>query len=959
MNGCTIFNDKLEAFCIDSDQKGKFVITAGSRNITLHRPMITEHCSSCHTKNIKETNVDVLRLNHFDMNDLKIAFTNISDLNVSKITESDIICIYSKSETGRKISDLDWCMGDENLLITTSNDHRAYIWDLREKNPVLWFSSLSKMRHGKFKKSNSGERQLYVAFSESTNIKVFDVRYPEKAYRNVYSHENIINDLQWDNLDYDVVVTVSDDHNIRYWDCNNFNAPIYELKSSLLPPKQFINSPCGKFFTTVTDLYFNQKMSYPSYTIWRRPADNSIFSKDFVDEKIRGGVWQYNDELMSELYFFYLTYSGKFCRRTLNSCHLGTEIESILHAPTIQKCIDIELDERITRYDSETLNSEYLMQSEESITNIGINNDNNIIDVKEVSLPKEIAVVNEYSRYIKIPYFDDNLLNELEALKNISTLELQAAEVNFSRAAVMLVYENIKVSFKLVMEIRFHCDFIINGNILISIYEKDCPLSTKKAEDFLERLQVECNLQKLLPKNKNFIEKMYNKKKIKKKNSTGSSKNSIDYKNTTFLTMVIRQIPKIIKEMNVFPEDFTDSSDSDFCHTDSDENVCNFENIDSANSKTKLLKNLSKSTHFVLDKIDHRTLTATFPFNYTPSSYDRKIHLPRKFGAYFSKSGHFITFGINSTYQAIIITEKINKNDKMNSELLNCDTKFRNQKGNKLHVFHINPREKLPKYRSMFKSLHHFREHLRKQFEKYILSFTWEKHEVTAYHLKLRKFVDMKERNEENNDEYLHTTNYNNKDLYNSMKQCYPFKTHGKVLYSLKESLSINDINKILLQKNDSLVLIKDYEREKHINICENNCVHLIDNDITQILSHIESRMLLNDSQMMSVWNSMKGELLKIMSQCTKGFKSEFTTEHSCKMAPLKFILQHLITSSDYHSVTLLSIILSRICVLKTKNVPLNSNETGLSLPLSIPSRSSYLSNYGYYRASIYYNLVS
>uniref|UniRef100_A0A0K0EL97 WD_REPEATS_REGION domain-containing protein n=1 Tax=Strongyloides stercoralis TaxID=6248 RepID=A0A0K0EL97_STRER len=958
MNGCTIFNNKLDAYCIDSDQKGKFIITASSRTMTLHYPTITENCSSCHTKNIKETNVDILRLNHFDLSELKVAFTNVSDLNVSKITESDIICIYSKSETGRKISDLDWCMDNDNLIITTSNDNRGYVWDLRTKNPVSWFSSLSKMKHGKFKKSNIGEKQYYVAFSESTNIKLFDMRYPEKAYKNIYAHDNIINDLQWDNLDNDIIITTSDDYSIRYWDCNNFDFPIHELKSSLLPAKQFINSPCGKFFTTITDLYFNQKILSPSYTIWRRPGDNSIFSKDFVDEKIRGGVWQYGDELMSELYFFYITCSGKFCRRTLNSCHLGTEIESILHAPIIQKNTDIEIDERITRYDSETLNSECFILSKEQITNfIQENNSLNITETKDISLPKEIAVVNEYSRFIKIPYFDDNLLNELEGLKNISTLELQAAEVNFSRAAVMIIYENIKVSFKLVMEIRFHCDFINNGNIFISIYEKDCPLTTKEAEEFLERLQLECNIQKTLPKNKKFIEKMYEKKKFKKKNSCGNNINQVNYKNVTFLSLVVRQIPKIIKEMNVLQEHFTNQSDNNFCYTDSDEDVYNFETVQSTNVNIKLLKNLSNSTHSVLDKIDHRVLTATFPFNYNPNEYDKKICLPKKFGAHFCKSGHFITFGINSTYQALIITEKIDKNDKLNGKSITCGTKFRNQKGNKLHVFHVNPRDKLPKFRSMFKSLHHFREHLKKQFEKYILAFTWEKHDITAYHLKLRKYIDMKEKNEENKDEYLHTTN-SNKDLYNSLKQCYPFKSHGKVLYELKESLSINDVNKILLQKNDSLILIKDHEKEKHINNCENNCIHLIDNDIIQILKHIESRMFLNNDQIMNIWNEMKIELLKIMNQYTKGFKNEFTTEDKYKLAPLKFILQHFIQSSDYHSVTLLAIILSRICILKTKNLPLSSGEKGITLPLSTPFRASYLSNYGYYRALVYYNLA-
>uniref|UniRef100_A0A0N5A0F9 WD_REPEATS_REGION domain-containing protein n=1 Tax=Parastrongyloides trichosuri TaxID=131310 RepID=A0A0N5A0F9_PARTI len=954
MNGCLIIDNKINASCIDCDQHGGFVITAGFGNISLHTLTSNEAILTCHSQSIKEKNINILRLNKCDLDEMKIAFSDISDVNISVVTESNIISIYSKMDIGGKISDIDWCNKNNNIFMTTSNDHRAYIWDLRSRNPVSWLSSLSAMKHAKFKRTNYGDDQNIIAVSESTNIKMFDMRYPKKAFKRVFAHENMINDLQWDFYDNNTIITVAEDSNLRYWDSNNLDCPINELKTPMLPANKFINSPCGKFFATTTDIYANLKYSCPSYTIWRRPFNDSIFYHDFFDEKVFDGVWQYGDKYMTELYFFFITNTKKLCRRSLNSCYLGTEIESILHAPTIQKNIDIELDERITRYDSETLCNEDATKlikeslvSYESCTETAVSS-----EINSISLPKEIAIINEYCRYINVPYYEDNLLKELEALKSINTIELQAAEINFSRAAVMLVYERAKLNFKLVMEIRFHRNFINNGNILISIYEKDCPIDKSKAEEFLDRVQSECQLQKVLPKNKLFIERRYNGNSNKCKNCI--EENGDTSKNSTFFCMVIKQIPKIIREMDVFPKYFTDSSDSDFSDSENEENVHNKELYDINITNAKLFKNLSKSTYIVLDKIDQKIVAATFPFNYTPNSFDTKVCLPKKFGAHFCKSGHLITFGISSSFQTIIITENAIKSEKIYESTLIRDTKFQKQINNKLHVFRISPRERNPKYRSMFRSLHHFREHLRKQFEKYILSFTSENHELTAYHLKLRKNIE----NVDNKDQIYLYGKENEINKKTSIKQYYPFINNNRVLYTLYESASIQDASKILLERNDSEVIIKDNIKERHVNVCLNDCVRVLDSNLSEILSHIESKMLIKNKLVIEVWNLMKNELFNYLSIHSKGFRNGIETGQTFKTSSLRFILEHFIKTSDYHSITMLSIILSRINILKPKN---RSEENGYklcNLPLSTPNQSSYLSLYGKYRASVYYDLA-
>jgi hypothetical protein len=88
-----------------------------------------------------------------------------------------------------------------------------------------------------------------------------------------------------------------------------------------------------------------------------------------------------------------------------------------------------------------------------------------------------------------------DLLFELNSVRKLSVLGLACNEINFQRAAIGLSYSHFGIYKKIVIEIRFHRNFLENGLVFVELIKKDSPLNNQSAKSLFYRINDECEKQ--------------------------------------------------------------------------------------------------------------------------------------------------------------------------------------------------------------------------------------------------------------------------------------------------------------------------------------------------------------------------------------------------------------------------------------------------------------------------------
>jgi hypothetical protein len=197
-------------------------------------------------------------------------------------------------------------------------------------------------------------------------------------------------------------------------------------------------------------------------------------------------------------------------------------IEDITTAPSIQTTEDKERDRLVLA----------AFPTDRNLDSIGSKNDTatNSPDDLHIRLAtnRHDSFVTENSPkswgcWLRAPSNGGDLLSELNALRLLQTPGLFCNEVNFQRFAIGFSYTHYRGCKRIVIEIRFHRNFIENGWVFLELIKKDSPLGDK-AKELLFKLIDEAERQQ-------------------------NEENS-----TTVLGRVLKQLPQMINSLNVsFP----------------------------------------------------------------------------------------------------------------------------------------------------------------------------------------------------------------------------------------------------------------------------------------------------------------------------------------------------------------------------------------------------------------------
>ncbi|KAI6178901.1 Carnosine N-methyltransferase [Aphelenchoides besseyi] len=399
-----------------------------------------------------------------------------------------------------------------------------------------------------------------------------------------------------------VMLTSSVD-NFKLWDCSNEMQPNFVILD---------HENVGKFrFSSSGEIFVS--LDYPSNSgtentvcLWQLNSfGNAQELRRTVSDKYVDFCWQKQEEEESDSFNYLFTYSER-CGLLKHLVLSNTTNEPVeeMAIPMAQSAEDEARDQMlmfVTRGQVEIINHRNMPNDKEE-------------DELRSSLNDPPDEVTEsprtWSSWVYAPNLNEtcDLLVELRALRKFDVVGLTTNEVNFQRAAVAISFTHPALSGRIVIELRFHRNFVKNGWVLLDIVKQDSPLDSKMAADLLKKLKTECREQT--------------------KNRDGK---------LTVLWRALRSLPKMLQGINEMFDKTPQLSGSENGITECDE-----------------------------------TETRPFPIGYQTSEYDEHVPAPRLCGIRFNRAGlltvfgePLIKFGRQSTIKSTI--EEINYQERKNT----------------------------------------------------------------------------------------------------------------------------------------------------------------------------------------------------------------------------------------------------------------------------------------------------
>ncbi|KAI6194112.1 Protein kinase domain-containing protein [Aphelenchoides besseyi] len=367
-----------------------------------------------------------------------------------------------------------------------------------------------------------------------------------------------------------VMLTSSVD-NFKLWDCSNEMQP---------------NFSSGEIFVSLD--YPSNSGTENTVCLWQLNSfGNAQELRRTVSDKYVDFCWQKQEEEESDSFNYLFTYSER-CGLLKHLVLSNTTNEPVeeMAIPMAQSAEDEARDQMlmfVTRGQVEIINHRNMPNDKEE-------------DELRSSLNDPPDEVTEsprtWSSWVYAPNLNEtcDLLVELRALRKFDVVGLTTNEVNFQRAAVAISFTHPALSGRIVIELRFHCNFVKNGWVLLDIVKQDSPLDSKMAADLLKKLKTECREQT--------------------KNRDGK---------LTVLWRALRSLPKMLQGINEMFDKTPQLSGSENGITECDE-----------------------------------TETRPFPIGYQTSEYDEHVPAPRLCGLLTVFGEPLIKFGRQSTIKSTI-----------------------------------------------------------------------------------------------------------------------------------------------------------------------------------------------------------------------------------------------------------------------------------------------------------------
>ncbi|MFH4974258.1 hypothetical protein AB6A40_000967 [Gnathostoma spinigerum] len=612
------------ATAIASDSSGHFICLGGARCMTVVKT--EEFGNSPYSIKFNRSAVDLLRWQRLLFSDGKyISSAGGQYVDVFAINDTSLLLLCSVRAHPLNITDTDWSAHQPNVLVTCSIDDSVCIWDIRHfASPCKKLNVVAGAEQAKW--SPLAEHLLCTA--HGTDIRIWDTRNLISPLHSLPSHLMKICCLEWHPTDPRCFVTTSLDCYMKMWDLYDLSKPRRSVGVLTLPIWKIRFSIDGDEFASIP-LPPNNNLKVSFLNIWRtsEPENQQVLKCD--SDVVVDICWQRGQLKRRKFKCLYsLSRSGKLRRYPITPSEVSMSSSSEQVAPltpstgtdgdrnpygsldnglgsTSNLCAELASSHHSGHSKKDLIDSQgdvqgVIMHRTCSSTLSATIPKTTVAAFDTLSsslgIPTSPKTDSDWRIWLSTPNLQGGMRMELEALQTLHVDGLTTGDINATTMSLSLTYEHSKTGEKINFLLRFHPAFPRTNKIYVEIVEQGSLLDREQAARLLSMLKQEAIAV------------------------------SSDSDDGTFLSRVLRKLPKIIETTKIFQPKPIDIPRFDLSRTDGYERV-SYEN----------------EFRVVDQDVKPNTIRSSPP--YLDWSSDTRVPSPRTCGARFNGSGFLIVFG--------------------------------------------------------------------------------------------------------------------------------------------------------------------------------------------------------------------------------------------------------------------------------------------------------------------------